>query len=175
MDFDDKGSNAFCRRYRIRRSRSYFIRYHGQGYNMKAVTRAALGLVSGPQAVRAPLRQSAAVKRRLERDDVNIKVVHHGKTYDRASTEGRRYWTEQKKAERDRRLAREAMRLNRPRHGGWIHRRGPWRSFDAVEYATLEWVDWFNNQRLLGPIGNIPPAEAEANHYAASENLDMAA
>ena len=56
-----------------------------------------------------------------------------------------------------------------------IHRRGPWRSFEAVEYATLEWVDWFNNQRLLGPIGNIPPAEAEANHYAASENIDMAA
>ena len=46
-----------------------------------------------------------------------------------------------------------------------IHRRGPWRSFEAVEYATLEWVDWFNNQRLLGPNGNIPPAEAEANHY----------
>ena len=43
------------------------------------------------------------------------------------------------------------------------------------EYATLEWVDWFNNRRLLGPIGNIPPAEAEANHYAASENLDIAA
>jgi putative transposase len=43
-----------------------------------------------------------------------------------------------------------------------IHRRGPWRSFEAVEYATLEWVDWFNNRRLLEPIGNIPPAEAEA-------------
>jgi putative transposase len=42
-----------------------------------------------------------------------------------------------------------------------IHRRGPWRSFEAVEYATLEWVDWFNNRRLLEPIGNIPPAEAE--------------
>ena len=38
-----------------------------------------------------------------------------------------------------------------------IHRRGPWRSFEAVEYATLEWVDWFNNRRLLEPIGNIPP------------------
>ena len=46
-----------------------------------------------------------------------------------------------------------------------IHRRGPWRSFDAVEYATLEWVDWFNNRRLLQPIGNIPPAEAETNCY----------
>ena len=42
-----------------------------------------------------------------------------------------------------------------------IHRRGPWRSFEAVEFATLEWVDWFNNRRLLEPIGNIPPAEAE--------------
>ena len=41
-----------------------------------------------------------------------------------------------------------------------IHRRGPWRSFEAVEYATLAWVDWFNNRHLLGPNGNIPPAEA---------------
>ena len=47
-----------------------------------------------------------------------------------------------------------------------IHRRGPWRSFEAVEFATLEWVDWFNNRRLLAPIGNIPPAEAEAAYYA---------
>ena len=43
-----------------------------------------------------------------------------------------------------------------------IHRRGPWRSFEAVEFATLEWVDWFNHRRLLEPIGNVPPAEAEA-------------
>jgi len=56
-----------------------------------------------------------------------------------------------------------------------IHRRGPWRSFDAVEYATLEWVDWFNHRRLLEPIGNIPPAEAEANYYAALETQTMAA
>jgi transposase InsO family protein len=56
-----------------------------------------------------------------------------------------------------------------------IHRRGPWRSFEAVEYATLEWVDWFNNRRLLEPIGNIPPAEAEANYYAALETEAMAA
>jgi transposase InsO family protein len=47
-----------------------------------------------------------------------------------------------------------------------IHRRGPWRSFEAVEFATLEWVDWFNKRRLLEPIGNIPPAEAEAAYYA---------
>jgi transposase InsO family protein len=56
-----------------------------------------------------------------------------------------------------------------------IHRRGPWRSFDAVEYATLEWVDWFNTRRLLEPIGNVPPAEAEANFYAALETETMAA
>ena len=40
-----------------------------------------------------------------------------------------------------------------------IWRRGPWRNFEAVEFATLEWVDWFNNKRLLEPIGNIPPAK----------------
>lgn len=59
-----------------------------------------------------------------------------------------------------------------------IHRRGPWRSLEAVEFATLEWVDWFNRRRLLEPIGNIPPAEAEANYYAATaavDNLPVAA
>jgi transposase InsO family protein len=56
-----------------------------------------------------------------------------------------------------------------------IHRRRPWRSFEAVECATLEWVDWFNNRRLLEPIGHIPPAEAQAAFYAAMENQDMAA
>jgi transposase InsO family protein len=56
-----------------------------------------------------------------------------------------------------------------------IHRRGPWRSFEAVEYATLEWVDWFNHRRILEPIGNIPPAEAEERHYAMLEEPDMAA
>ncbi len=56
-----------------------------------------------------------------------------------------------------------------------IHRRGPWRSFDNVEYATLEWVDWFNNRRLLEPIGNIPPAEAEERYYAILEKPAMAA
>ena len=56
-----------------------------------------------------------------------------------------------------------------------IHRRGPWCSFEAVEYATLEWVDWFNHRRLLEPIGNIPPAEAEDQYYPAASNLDMAA
>jgi transposase InsO family protein len=44
-----------------------------------------------------------------------------------------------------------------------IHRRGPWRNLEAVEYATLEWVDWFNHRRLLAPIGNIPPAEFESS------------
>jgi putative transposase len=56
-----------------------------------------------------------------------------------------------------------------------IWRKSPWRSFEAVEFATLEWVDWFNNRRLLEPIGNIPPAEAEANYYASLEDLKIAA
>ena len=56
-----------------------------------------------------------------------------------------------------------------------IWRRGPWRNFEAVEFATLEWVDWFNNKRLLEPIGNIPPAEAEARYYAQLEEPAMAA
>jgi transposase InsO family protein len=56
-----------------------------------------------------------------------------------------------------------------------IHRRGPWRSMEAVEFATLEWVDWFNNRRLLEPIGNIPPAEAEAAYYADLEEQAIAA
>ena len=49
-----------------------------------------------------------------------------------------------------------------------IHRRASWRTRDDVEWATLHWVDWFNNRRLLEPIGNIPPAEAEANYHAQS-------
>ena len=48
-----------------------------------------------------------------------------------------------------------------------IRRRGPWRSLEAVEFATLEWVDWFNTRRLLEPVGNIPPAEAEARYHCA--------
>lgn len=56
-----------------------------------------------------------------------------------------------------------------------IHRGGPWRSFEAVEFATLEWVDWFNHRRLLEPIGNIPPAEAEQRYYAILEAQTVAA
>jgi putative transposase len=56
-----------------------------------------------------------------------------------------------------------------------IHRRGPWRSCEAVEYATLECVDWFNHRPLLEPIGNLPPAEAEANFHAALVTPVMAA
>jgi putative transposase len=56
-----------------------------------------------------------------------------------------------------------------------IWRKGPWRPLDAVEYATLEWVDWYNNRRLLEPIGNIPPAEAEAAYFALLEETAIAA
>lgn len=56
-----------------------------------------------------------------------------------------------------------------------VHRCDPWRSMEAVEFATLDWVDWYNNRRLLSSIGNIPPAEAEANYYAGMEELRIAA
>ncbi|MBB4198912.1 transposase InsO family protein [Rhodoblastus sphagnicola] len=56
-----------------------------------------------------------------------------------------------------------------------IHRRGPWRRLEAVEFAPLEWVDWFNHRRLLEPIGNIPPAEAEARYYASRNQTAIAA
>ncbi len=56
-----------------------------------------------------------------------------------------------------------------------VHRQGPWRNMQDLEMATLGWVDWFNNRRLLGPIGNIPPAEAEENFYAQRDVLDMVA
>ena len=55
-----------------------------------------------------------------------------------------------------------------------IHRCGPWRSFEAVEFATLEWVDGFNTRRLLEPIGNVPAAEAEARYFARTEAQALA-
>jgi len=56
-----------------------------------------------------------------------------------------------------------------------IWRRGPWRNIDAVEYATLEWVDWFNNRRLLEPLGYVPPAEFEAVYNRTQSNPAMVA
>lgn len=54
-----------------------------------------------------------------------------------------------------------------------IRKRDPWKTLEEVEYATLEWVDWFNNRRLLEPIGNIPPAEYEELYYDESEGSAM--
>ena len=56
-----------------------------------------------------------------------------------------------------------------------IHRRGPWRSFEAVEYATLEWVAWYNHRRLLEPIGHVPPAEAETRYHEQGKSRSLAA
>ncbi len=54
-----------------------------------------------------------------------------------------------------------------------IRRNGPWRNIEEVEFATLEWVDWFNHRRLFGPIGNIPPAEFEALYDGSQEAPTM--
>ena len=56
-----------------------------------------------------------------------------------------------------------------------IHRKGAWRNFEAVEFATLEWVDWFNRRRLLEPIGNIPTAEADSRPCASIDQTAIAA
>ena len=56
-----------------------------------------------------------------------------------------------------------------------IRRRGPWKNLEEVEYATLEWVDWFNNDRLLEPIGYVPPAEFEKVYYDGYEGLAVGA
>ena len=56
-----------------------------------------------------------------------------------------------------------------------IKRRGPWHHAEAVEFATLDWVDWFNHRRLLEPIGHVPPMEWEQQYYQAQETLAMVA
>jgi transposase InsO family protein len=56
-----------------------------------------------------------------------------------------------------------------------IYARGPWRALDAVEYATLEWVDWFNHRRLLEPIGHVPPAEFEEAYHRQNPSQALAA
>jgi putative transposase len=55
-----------------------------------------------------------------------------------------------------------------------IRRCGPWRGIDAVELATLEWVDWFNHRRLLEPIGDVPPAQKEDEYYRQRESAMVA-
>ena len=56
-----------------------------------------------------------------------------------------------------------------------IHRDGPWKHLEAVEFATLEWVDWFNNRRLLGSIGDVPPSEFECAYHQSQETPAMGA
>jgi len=56
-----------------------------------------------------------------------------------------------------------------------IRRQGPWRTLDQVEYATLDWVHWFNTERLLEPLGYLPPAEFEAQHAAAATQVVQSA
>jgi len=72
----------------------------------------------------------------------------------------------------DNALVRTIYRHYKPKA---IHWRGPWLRFEAVEFATLEWFDWFNNRRLLAPICYFPPAEAEERYYAPRNQQAMAA
>lgn len=56
-----------------------------------------------------------------------------------------------------------------------INALGPWRTLSDVEWETLRWIDWYNNRRLLAPIGYMPPAEDEHSYYANRNTLDQAA
>ena len=56
-----------------------------------------------------------------------------------------------------------------------IRRKGPWRGLEAVEHANLDWVDWFNNRRLHGPIVHVPPAEFEMKYYQQQKSSAMGA
>ncbi|MGQ0528860.1 MAG: integrase core domain-containing protein, partial [Panacagrimonas sp.] len=56
-----------------------------------------------------------------------------------------------------------------------IHRRSSWRRIEDVEWATLQWVDWYNHRRLMGPLGYVPPAEAEEAYYSQIPSLALAA
>jgi len=86
---------------------------------------------------------SIAYTERLEEAGVSLSVGSRGDAYDNA-------------------LAETVIGLYKTEI---IRNRGPWRNLDEVEYATLEWVDWFNHRRILEPIGNIPPAEFEAYYW----------
>ena len=92
---------------------------------------------------------SIAYTERLEGAGVSLSVGSRGDAYDNA-------------------LAETVIGLYKT---DLIRNRGPWRNLDEVEYATLEWVDWFNHRRLLEPIGNIPPAEFEA-YYRRKEGQE---
>ena len=55
-----------------------------------------------------------------------------------------------------------------------IYKEGPWRGLEEVERATLDWVEWFNNRRILEPIGDVPPAEYELMYYQNPESCKVA-
>lgn len=72
----------------------------------------------------------------------------------------------------DNALAETVIGLYKAEH---IHRSGPWRTLEAVEFATPAWVDWYNNRRLFEPVGSIPPAEAETRYRAQTHAARQAA
>src|SRR3954454_20220781 len=118
-------------------------------------------------AVSKPLSTMSAVapqkERQRRRSCAASSATSHGRSSPIfASRDSRR----QKLLDRHRSINALAETINGLYKAEVIYRCGPWRSFEAVEFATLRWVDWFNKRRLLEPIGNIPPAEAEAAYYA---------
>src|SRR3954447_21592396 len=129
----------------------------------------------GCAATNPPSTMSAVApqkERRRRRSCAASSAMSHGRSSPSFASRGSRH---RKLLDRHRSINALAETINGLYKAEVIHRCGPWRSFEAVEFATLEWVDWFNNRRLLGPIGNIPPAEAEAAYYAQLEMTRIAA
>ena len=113
------------------------------------------------QAARRELRAQQS------RSSVRLAPVHRAVGRRRHRTLRRQHWRRlrQRPRRHDQRLYKTEV----------IRRCGPWRNIDEVEFATLEWVDWFNNRRLLEPLGYVPPAEYESVYYQAKETPALAA
>src|SRR3954452_904951 len=127
-------------------------------------------------AVTSPPSITSAVvprkERRRRRSCAASSATSHGRSSPIfASRDSRR----QKLLDRHRSINALAETINGLYKAEVIYRCGPWRTFEAVEVATLESVDWFNKRRILEPIGNIPPPEAEATYYAQLEMTRIAA
>ena len=76
---------------------------------------------------------------------------------------------------RNNKSTRYAAPLQSLKHQFQLYLQGPWRNLEEVEFATLTWVDWYNNRRLFEPIGNVPPNEKEIEYYQKLQGSAVAA
>ena len=125
---------------------------------------------------RSPRRPTTSGKLRAQSDDLESALIHHsdrGSQYlsirytERLAEAGIETSVGSRGDSYDNALAETVIGLYETEV---IERRGPWRGLQEVEYATLEWVDWYSNRRLLSSIGYVPPAELEQGYYQQDPN-----